>query len=115
MTRRGTAPPTTHLARSLAKTSSAEQQSLRGLETAVENSAAEQSVDSLAVEQSVGQSAALPAVDQSMETVVGQSAVLPAVKQWVEANIVRSVKTVDVRSVGRLWWSARLKQLRGSR
>ncbi|KAG3164720.1 hypothetical protein PC128_g20078 [Phytophthora cactorum] len=108
MPRRGTAPPRTHLAKSLARKSSAEQQSLRRLETAVENSAVEQSVDvlmklldePLAVEQSVGHSAALSAVEQSVETVVGHSAALPAVKQWVEANMVRSVKTVDVRSVG---------------
>ncbi|KAG3080357.1 hypothetical protein PI124_g11023 [Phytophthora idaei] len=75
--RRGTAPPRTHLARSLARTSSAEQQSLRGLETAVENSAVEQSVDVLVklFDESL-------AVEQSAETVVGQSAVLPAVKQW---------------------------------
>ncbi|KAF1788205.1 hypothetical protein GQ600_3979 [Phytophthora cactorum] len=86
MTRRGTAPPRTHLARSLARTSSAEQQSLRRLETAVDNSAVEQSVDRVASGGAVssvasggavsgdgsGQSAALPAVEQSVETVVGQ-------------------------------------------
>ncbi|KAF1784382.1 hypothetical protein GQ600_1273 [Phytophthora cactorum] len=66
MTRRGTAPPRTHLARSLARTSSAEQQSLRRLETAVENSAVEQSVDVMVnlLDESL-------VVEQSVETVVG--------------------------------------------